>query len=127
MPLDPLDFASQPPMSIYNTVSLLELCSLAQRFLMLAFVHYRRVTSTNFLLHPYLRYPHSILASLLIMLLIVLNNLSYFTDELDQSLPSACHSPWNYAQVPYNRLIFLDYLLVFSSSNNLLALNSLSV
>jgi hypothetical protein len=26
MPLDPLDFASQPPMSIYNAVSLLELC-----------------------------------------------------------------------------------------------------
>jgi hypothetical protein len=26
---------------------------------MLAFVHYRRVTSTNSLLHPYLRYPHS--------------------------------------------------------------------
>ncbi len=32
---------------------------LAQRSLMLAFVHYRRVTSTNSLLHPYLRYPHS--------------------------------------------------------------------
>jgi hypothetical protein len=26
MSLDPLDFASQPPMSIYNAVSLLELC-----------------------------------------------------------------------------------------------------
>ncbi|EFX85513.1 hypothetical protein DAPPUDRAFT_314132 [Daphnia pulex] len=52
----PLDLANQPPMLNYNAVSLLEL---AQRSLMLAFVHNRRVNSTNFLLHPYLRYPHS--------------------------------------------------------------------
>jgi hypothetical protein len=52
---------------------------------------------------------HTHLASLLIMLL---NNLSYFTTELDQSLPSACHSPRIYAQVPDNWLVFLDYLLV---------------
>jgi hypothetical protein len=32
---------------------------LAQRSLMLAFVLDRRVTSTNFLLHPYLRFPHT--------------------------------------------------------------------
>ena len=41
MPLDPLDFASQPPMSIYNAVSLLELCGPGKEILepMLAFVH----------------------------------------------------------------------------------------
>jgi hypothetical protein len=145
-------------MSNYNAVSLLEL---AQRSLMLAFVHNRRVTSTNFLLHPYLRYPHSSsfsayyaakqfvvlhwrvrpVASVRLSLSTELcpgtRQLTYFlrlstsdlstcvklyvyvvTLCLSRCIASGpkryiyCHSPRDYAQVPDNWLIFLDYLLV---------------
>ncbi len=126
MPLNPLDFAIQSPMSICNAVSLLKLCGpavLAQRSLMLAFVHKRRELLPTFC-SILIFATHTHLASLHVMLL---NNLSYFTDELDQSLPSAehtyCHSPRDLGLCPGTRQLTY-FLRLFTS--NLLALNSVS-
>ncbi len=55
-------------------------------------------------------------ASVLLMLLVLLNNFSCFTGELDHfsccDTPECSHSPRDYGQVPDNWFIFVDYLLV---------------
>jgi hypothetical protein len=81
---------------------------------MLDFVHHRRGTSTNVLLHPYLQDSSSFTASVLLMLLVLLHNFSCFTGELDhfRCCDTCSHSPRDYGQVPHNSLIFVDYLLV---------------
>ncbi|EFX87109.1 hypothetical protein DAPPUDRAFT_312649 [Daphnia pulex] len=55
------------------------------------FVHDRRGTSTNILLHPYLQDSSSFTASVLLMLLVLLHNFSCFTGELDHF--SCCDKP----------------------------------
>ncbi|EFX86691.1 hypothetical protein DAPPUDRAFT_236522 [Daphnia pulex] len=58
---------------------------------MLDFVHDRRGTSTNILLHPYLQDSSSFTASVLLMPLVLLHNFSCFTGELDHF--SCCDTP----------------------------------
>jgi hypothetical protein len=50
---------------------------------MLDFVHHRRGTSTNVLLHPYFQDSSSFTASVLLMLVDLQHNFSCFTGELD--------------------------------------------
>jgi hypothetical protein len=54
-------------------------------------------------------------------LLMLMHNLSCFTDEYRPLWHNCSYSPRDYAQVPDNWLVFVDYLLI---SNDLLALNS---
>jgi hypothetical protein len=119
MPLDPLDFASQPQFLYWNCVVLAQ----RMRSLMLTFVHYRRVTSTNSLLHPYLRYPHS---SSFSAYYAAKQFVVYFTDELDQSLPSAATHLLSLSTELCPGTRQLTYFIRLSTSD-LLALNSMSM